>query len=87
MRVICRRSAPNAMRTPTSRMRPLTMCGSDRIATAMENTEAARSNLLDLDVAAEMTKMTSKQILVQAGVAMLAQANQTPQMLLRLFQQ
>ena len=52
----------------------------------MENTEAARSNLLDLDVAAEMTKMTSKQILVQAGVAMLAQANQTPQFLLKLFQ-
>jgi flagellin len=59
---------------------------SANIATAMENTEAARSNLLDLDVAEEMTKMTSKQILVQAGVAMLAQANQTPQFLLKLFQ-
>lgn len=56
------------------------------IATTYENTEAARSNLLDLDVAAEMSKFTSKQILVQAGVAMLAQANQTPQNLLRLFQ-
>ncbi|TAH36468.1 MAG: flagellin, partial [Alphaproteobacteria bacterium] len=30
---------------------------------------------------------TSKQILVQAGVSMLAQANQAPQNLLRLFQQ
>ena len=56
------------------------------IATTMENMEAARSNLLDLDVAAEMSSFTSKQILVQAGVAMLAQANQTPQNLLRLFQ-
>ena len=60
---------------------------SANIATAVENTEAARPNLLDLDIASEMSKFTSKQILVQAGVAMLAQANQTPQMLLRLFQQ
>jgi flagellin len=56
------------------------------IATTMENMEAARSNLLDLDVAAEMTVFTSRQILVQSGIAMLAQANQTPQNLLRLFQ-
>ncbi len=56
------------------------------IATAMENFEAARSQLLDLDVAAEMTRFTSRQIVLQAGVAMLAQANQLPQNLLRLFQ-
>jgi flagellin len=56
------------------------------IATTMENTEAARSNLMDLDIAAEMTTFTSKQILVQSGIAMLAQANQMPQNLLRLFQ-
>ncbi len=41
------------------------------IATTLENTEAARSNLLDLDIASEMSTFTSKQILVQAGVAML----------------
>ena len=56
------------------------------LATTTENTEAARSQLLDLDVASEMSVFTSKQILVQAGVAMLAQANQLPQNLLRLFQ-
>jgi len=56
------------------------------IASTMENTEAARSNLMDLDIAAEMTTFTSKQILVQSGIAMLAQANQMPQNLLRLFQ-
>ena len=56
------------------------------IATAVENAEAARSDLMDLDIAAEMSKLTSRQILVQAGVAMLAQANQMPQNLLRLFQ-
>ena len=55
------------------------------IATASENTEAARSQLLDLDVASEMTMFTSKQILVQAGVSMLAQANQLPQNLMQLF--
>ena len=59
---------------------------SANIATATENNEAARSQLLDLDVAAEMSVFTSKQILVQAGVSMLAQANQLPQTLLRLFQ-
>ena len=56
------------------------------LATTTENTEAARSQLLDLDVASEMSRFTSKQILVQAGVSMLAQANQLPQNLLRLFQ-
>ena len=59
---------------------------SANIATTLENMEAARSNILDLDIAAEMSRLTSKQILMQAGVAMLAQANQTPQALLRLFQ-
>jgi len=59
---------------------------SANIATTTENTEAARSNLMDLDIASEMSTFTSKQILVQAGVAMLAQANRTPEMLLKLFQ-
>ncbi len=58
----------------------------NNLATTTENTEAARSQLLDLDVASEMSTFTSKQILVQAGVSMLAQANQLPQNLLRLFQ-
>src|SRR5690606_19217165 len=39
------------------------------LASTIENQEAARSALLDLDVAAEMTKFTSKQILMQAGVS------------------
>lgn len=53
---------------------------------AIENAEAARSDILDLDVAQEMSKFTSKQVLLQAGVAMLAQANQMPQNLLQLLQ-
>ena len=53
---------------------------------SVENAEAARSTLVDLDIAQEMTKFSSKQVLMQAGVAMLAQANQMPQNLLRLLQ-
>lgn len=56
------------------------------ISTALENTEAARSQLLDLDVASEMSNFVSKQLLIQVGVSMLAQANQLPQGLLGLFQ-
>jgi flagellin len=57
----------------------------EAIATTRENTEAARSQLMDLDIAKEMSNFTSKQILVQAGTSMLAQANQLPQNLLSLF--
>ena len=56
------------------------------IGTQVENMDAARSNLMDLDVAAEMSAFTSKSILQQAGVSMLAQANQMPRNLMRLFQ-
>ena len=59
---------------------------SANLATAVENSEAARSQLLDLDIASEMSNFVSKQILIQAGVAMLSQANQLPNNLLRLFQ-
>ena len=59
---------------------------SSNLAASIENAEAARSQLLDLDIASEITMFTSKQVLLQAGVAMLAQANQLPQNLLRLLQ-
>ena len=59
---------------------------SANLSIATENTEAARSALLDLNIASEITKFTSQQILIQAGVSMLAQANQIPQNLLRLLQ-
>ena len=59
---------------------------SANLATSVENLDAARSTLMDVDVAAEMSKFTSLQVLTQAGVAMLAQANQMPQNLLRLLQ-
>ncbi len=56
------------------------------LSVSVENAEAARSTLVDLDLAQEMTAFSSKQVLLQAGVAMLAQANQMPQNLLRLLQ-
>jgi flagellin len=57
------------------------------LAASIENSEAARSNLLDLDMAREMSYFTSQQVLLQAGVSMLAQANQMPQNLLALLRQ
>jgi flagellin len=59
---------------------------SDNLATSVQNSEAARSSLMDLDMASEMTKFTSAQVLEQAGISMLAQANQMPQQLMKLFQ-
>ena len=50
-----------------------------------ENLQAAESRISDVDVATEMTKFTTNQILVQAGVAMLAQANSLPQLALKLM--
>jgi len=55
------------------------------IANTVENLDAARSVLLDVDMAAEMSNFSSKQVMMQASVAMLAQANQQPQQLLRLL--
>jgi flagellin len=55
------------------------------LATTVENTTAAESSIRDVDMAAEMTSFTKNQILVQAGTAMLAQANSAPQQILSLF--
>lgn len=49
------------------------------------NTSAAYSRVMDTDYAAETTNMTRNQILQQAGSAMLAQANQVPNMVLTLL--
>jgi len=50
-----------------------------------ENLMAAESRISDVDVATEMAIMTRTQVLSQAGVAMLAQANTLPQMALTLL--
>jgi flagellin len=52
-----------------------------------ENLQAAESRISDADVAQEMTEFVRSQILVQAAVAMLAQANSMPRIALSLVQQ
>jgi flagellin len=52
---------------------------------ASENQVAARSRIMDTDFAAETASLTRAQILQQAGTAMLAQANQSPNTVLTLL--
>ncbi len=52
----------------------------------VENLTAAESVIKDADIAAELTTLTKNQILVQAGAAMLGQANLIPQAVLTLFE-
>jgi flagellin len=51
-----------------------------------EKTEAARSRLQDADFASESAKLSKAQVLKQAGVGMLAQANASSQLILQLLQ-
>jgi flagellin len=52
----------------------------------VENQSAARSRIMDADFAQETANLSRAQILQQAGTAMVAQANQLPQQVLRLLQ-
>jgi flagellin len=52
---------------------------------ASENLSTSESRVSDVDVATEMANMTKNQVLAQAGVSMLAQANSMPQMALKLL--
>ena len=56
------------------------------LSTASENFSAARSRIQDADFAAETAALTRAQILQQAGIAMLSQANAQPQTVLALLQ-
>ncbi len=55
------------------------------VRTTIENVAAAESTIRDADMAAEMAEFTRNQILQQAGMAMLAQANAAPQLVLQLL--
>jgi flagellin len=57
----------------------------DMLSINKVNLESANSRILDLDVADESTKLARFNILQQAGTAMLAQANQSTQSILRLL--
>ncbi len=58
----------------------------NNLSTIVENLEASRSRIQDADFAAETAALTKAQILQQAGVAILSQANATPQAVLGLLQ-
>ena len=56
------------------------------LSSVSENVSAARSRVQDADFAMETANLTRNQILQQAGIAMLAQANSAPQAVLSLLQ-
>ncbi len=58
---------------------------SENLTSTVQNLTSANSAIKDVDMASEMTNFTKQQILVQAGTAMLAQANTAPQQVLALF--
>lgn len=55
------------------------------LSNTAENLTAARSRILDADFAAETANLTRSQIIQQAGVSVLAQANTLPQLALSLL--
>jgi flagellin len=55
------------------------------LATSSQNLSAADSTIKDTDVAAQTAQMTQENILMQSGISVLAQANQMPQMVLKLL--
>ncbi|MBF0137819.1 MAG: flagellin FliC [Magnetococcus sp. DMHC-1] len=55
------------------------------LSNMVENTSAARSRIQDTDIAAETATLTKNAIMQQAGTAVLAQANQQPQLALQLL--
>ena len=57
----------------------------DMLAINKVNLESANSRIIDVDVAAESANLAKQNILQQAGTAMLAQANQSQQSILRLL--
>jgi flagellin len=59
---------------------------STELGVLTNNLTAANSTLMDVNVATESTAYAQDQILVQSGTAMLAQANQNPQNILKLLQ-
>jgi flagellin len=56
------------------------------LSTASENLSAARSRIRDADFAAETAELARTQVLQQAGLSVLAQANARPQQVLQLLQ-
>ena len=58
----------------------------DSLDVGAENMTSAYSRIMDVDMASEMTEYYTKQVLVQAGTSVLAQANSQPEQVLQLLQ-
>ncbi|MGC9220612.1 MAG: flagellin [Solirubrobacteraceae bacterium] len=58
----------------------------DNLSTYSENLTSANATIEDVDMASEMTQFTQQQILEQSGISMLSQAEQNPQLILKLLQ-
>jgi flagellin len=58
----------------------------DQLSVSKENLTAASSNIKDVDIAQESTQFAKENILVQSATAMLSQANQLPNSVLKLLQ-
>jgi len=56
------------------------------LALSIENFTASESRIRDLDIASETATMTKNQILQQASISILSQANSAPQLVLKLLQ-
>ncbi len=57
----------------------------DNLQSTIQNYQASQSAIQDVDMASEMTNFTKEQILAQTATAMLSQANQMPQQILKLI--
>jgi flagellin len=57
----------------------------DNLATTTENLSAALSGIQDTDIAAESAEFTKNNVLMQAGISMMSQANAVPNLALRLL--
>ena len=57
----------------------------NNLSISLENLSAARSRIKDVDIASETANLTQANILMQAGISVLAQANSAPQLALELL--
>jgi len=75
----------NAIRANFGALQNRLVSTSNNLLIADENLSAANSRIRDTDVAAETSEMTRNNILMQAGISVLSQANQTQQLALKLL--
>jgi flagellin len=78
-------SAVNTARASLGAMQSRFTSAVANLQTTAENLSASRSRIVDTDFAAETAALTRGQILQQAGIAMLAQANALPNQVMALL--